>query len=323
MDDVYTVMNVDMPNTPHAHDPVFIFGVPRSGTTLLFRTLLRHPEFLPEQSAPELFFVESKVFQFANDRNRFLKLFMGGDEQEYSEFLKKTFLTRSINRVYRSYPLRRWVEECPPRVRAKLWKTLGQDKLVRSYFEHVKAAKKCNRVLEKTPIHYKFFPEITESFPGASFIWIYRHPVDVFASYRRRGTDERDQKLTPTEGDRWLSVTVKDFADRYKEGIKAMNTLSALNPDLHYALSYEDLVANPEPTIKRLCGFLNIDYDRNCIEGGEKNILDLRDPLLSEPIQSKTKDWSDYLSEDEVNQLQHLLLDDLESLGYPHYDFPV
>jgi hypothetical protein len=299
--------------------PVFIFGVPRSGTTLLYRTLLRHSSFLPRHPAPESFFVESKVFQFAGDHNPFLKLFMGGDEQEYATFLKETRLARTINRCYRSYPFRVWMEKRSQVTRARWWRWLGQDELIRCFFHHVRAAQKCNRVLEKTPIHYKFLPEITETFPEARFVWIHRHPVDVYASYRRRGQDERDQKLTPTEGKRWLSVTPEDFAERYREGVHAMRDHALPHPEAHHVLSYENLVSEPERVFQALCDFLEIPFEAACIQGGDAHIADKRDPFLSQPIRAKTKDWSRFLSGDEAARLQNDLAGELSDLGYAHY----
>ena len=47
-------------------------------------------------------------------------------------------------------------------------------------------ARGVNRILEKTPAAIYHLPEINATFPCAKKLFIHRHPIDVFTSYRRR-----------------------------------------------------------------------------------------------------------------------------------------
>ena len=188
------------------------------------------------------------------------------------------------------------------------------------FFKCVQQAQQCERVVEKTPIHYKFLPEIQATFPGARHVWIHRHPLDVYASYRRRGLDEQAQKLTPTEGARWLAVTPEDFIARYQQGITAMREAVQRNPSGHYVLSYEALVKDPETVFTGVCDFLSIPFEEQCVQGGDQEVNDPRDPFLSKPIQNKTKNWMTFVSPEEAEQIQNALAEEFEFLQYPRYE---
>lgn len=67
-----------------------------------------------------------------------------------------------------------------------LWRIALNDILIRMFFYYASQARGMKRTLEKAPANIYYLPEIKATFPRAKLLFIYRHPVDVFSSYKRR-----------------------------------------------------------------------------------------------------------------------------------------
>jgi hypothetical protein len=302
-----------------ASTPVFIVGAPRSGTTLLYRTLLRHSRFRPEAANPVSTLVETKIFQDFSERNPALLLYMYNDQEAYGRYLEATKWLRARNRlmerttgVYSRHLL-------GPAGRARLWRALGHDRLVQLYFYHARVARRCARLVEKTPQHQAHIPEIVATFPRASFLWIHRHPIDVFSSYRRRaGSEERDAHR-PQAAQRWMNVSPQEFCRRYRFAVA--NCRGAMQDPAvpMHRVSYEEFVARPEQTFRAVCEFLDEPFEPECVTAAHAEVQDPRDPLLSSRIQTQTKDWQKYVEEDEARTIEDALGDEMSCLGYAAY----
>jgi hypothetical protein len=203
----------------------------------------------------------------------------------------------------------------PPAVRKAWWRVTGGRRLVLTAFRYAAAARQAERLLEKTPNHALYLPEIAATFPDARVIWIHRHPVDVFASYRRRGETEIEKGITTREENRWLKVTPGVFCERHREFTNALRA-AAGGGDLPLRLqSYEAFTADPAENFAGLCRFLDVPFTKDPVSGGSSDIEDPRDPLLSAPIRTETKDWAKYLSGEECRLIEGELAADLDYLG--------
>ncbi len=102
---------------------------------------------------------------------------------------------------------------------------------------------------EKTPSNVFVFMEFLSAFPDGKTIHIVRHPLDTIASLINRG------------------MSVFNACSVY-----LLNTAEGLtyedNPKSHL-VKYEDLVLQPENTVKELCSFLNIPFELDMIEQQE------------------------------------------------------
>lgn len=96
-------------------------------------------------------------------------------------------------------------------------------------------------LVEKTPRHIRRLPLIRRTVPRARFIIMVRDGRDVTASIGRREAGNFKAGL-----DRWTLDT----------GLAARERNS---PDV-FIQSYEDLVADPEGAIRRICEFLGVAY---------------------------------------------------------------
>ena len=136
---------------------------------------------------------------------------------------------------------------------------------------------------------------------------ILRHPVDVFSSYRKR--KERQPEAS------WLDITIDDFIEEYNQYLNQIRSL--MNNDQCLILRYEDFVNKPEEEFSQICHFLNEPFERKPIAEDEPRLRDKNiDPILTRKITPKTKEWSDYMSSDEVRVIESELSYGLKQFGY-------
>lgn len=107
-------------------------------------------------------------------------------------------------------------------------------------FERYAAGQGKRRWGEKTPFHSRHIPAMARVFPQAVFVGIVRHPGAVVSSLMKSfhyGVQEA--------ADYWESTNI----DVLREG-------AALGDERFALLRYEDLVRNPEPTLRELMVWL-------------------------------------------------------------------
>lgn len=102
----------------------------------------------------------------------------------------------------------------------------------------------CRRIGEKSPVHLPFVPEILDMFPDAQAITIIRDGRDVALSHER------------SLGRNTLRTAFRWRADQRMHARYA-RTLPA---ERYASVRYEDLVAEPEAQLRRLCAFLGEDF---------------------------------------------------------------
>src|SRR5690606_34691850 len=125
--------------------------------------------------------------------------------------------------------------------------------VARSYAFHARRARGVTRLLEKTPNHIHHIDEILQCFPRARLLYIYRHPVDVYSSFVRRGAV--DPKAD------WARMPVDVFCERYRSHLRRAREGARRHRDAILLIRYEDFTALPKTTLEVICGFLGIPYD--------------------------------------------------------------
>jgi hypothetical protein len=166
--------------------PVFIGGIPRSGTTacniLLQRSLLE--KFAPLTEMPESFFWDSYRdpgnASFIQSKIAYL-----GGTTSYVDFYNHV-----VNRRH-------------------AWsRTFDFRDLCALYFALGKKQWQLKEALEKTPSNLLFAEQIFEVFPSAVLVVMTRHPYAVYCSMLKRSTIEPDAE--------WLKMDVEQFSWFYK-----------------------------------------------------------------------------------------------------------
>ncbi len=202
----------------------FVVGVNRSGTTLLRMMLDAHPELtIP----PETHFIP-EVIRRANHENT------------------RRRLIRSITK----HP--RWgdfgLDEAEFRARAKQVRPLTAANAIRCFYELYAEGQGKPRWGDKTPRYMRAMPRITRALPEARFIHLIRDGRDVALSQRERVIDGS-------------TVPIAAMADRWQRRIAAAREGAAEIDDVAYMeVRYEDLVADAEGTLRRICERIELDF---------------------------------------------------------------
>ncbi|MGH9119720.1 MAG: sulfotransferase family protein [Acidimicrobiales bacterium] len=100
---------------------------------------------------------------------------------------------------------------------------------------------------DKTPMHVLYLPRLARMFPEARFVHLVRDGRDVALSYRTTS---------------WGPAGIEDAAVEWRRRVARGRRAGArLGPDRYLEVRYEDLVAEPEPFVRRLCEFIDLRWD--------------------------------------------------------------
>ena len=217
--------------------PLFLVGVWRSGTSLLYTLMNQHPDIalLYEADLPmlrPLFFLGRKKeewlarWDFWNDSLKRHRIDADNIEPESATVQAAT------DAAYREFAASRG---------AAVWG-------------------------EKSPNWFDRLTSVSDDFPGARFIAIWRNPADICRSVARA-----------VDQDEWFDK--KGMMLRCLLGCEAYKQecdgLIARGVALHQ-LRYDDLVRDPEGTMRGICEFLRIPFDPRMatLEGADRSTID-------------------------------------------------
>lgn len=297
-------MSLDFP-------PLFLLGIPRSGTTLLLSLLDGHPQLLVDVGEARFFnsfYPRSRKASFpeqVNLANRHL-LHMFDPQGAYY----RNFLTHIPHETVRA------------RFNHLIAQSSGQPKdfletYVRALGETFGNLDECRYWVIKTPGNEFHLDKITRWWSGAYFIHMLRDPRDVYASYLSR---DRRSARQPTTLDAFAYAWSKSarYARLYREMVGSQR---------YKTLRYGDLVSDPQACLADLVRFLGIaDHPilhqptkgAGCIPWGG-NAAD--GSKTFQVHASSHQKWRDLLTEDQVSTLERLLYSEMRWVGYaPHFE---
>lgn len=288
--------------------PVFIVGEARSGSTILFRSMLMQPSFRPRVEnlqETSLVFQAPSAGRFDQTSPRNLRRFMLDDEVMWGRFLASL------------RPIRRWLrmaDRIGPGFGVR-WMLTPSKLVMRSYLFHAQQARGCLRVLEKTPTHVEHIPRLLSCFPNASILYVHRHPVDVYSSYIRRG-------MVDAKAD-WARISADEFCRLYRRRTRMVLHALRERPDAVRLIRYGDLTADPETELGAICDFVDARFE-------PRTLAELDDPHqwahwersrhLYQGIKTHTKDWRDYLNSTDAHRIQEHLAPEMKVLGHDPYE---
>jgi hypothetical protein len=113
--------------------------------------------------------------------------------------------------------------------------------------------------LDKTPRYYLTVPFLAKVFPSAKFILLYRSPLEVLSSIISSWLDNR-------------LFLYRYHVDLYY-GPKALAESKKLLGERSYSILYNDLVNEPEQQMKRICRYLEIDFDPSMTDNFNQVVL--------------------------------------------------
>lgn len=97
-----------------------------------------------------------------------------------------------------------------------------------------------------------FLPQIEAYFRAAKYIYLYRDGRDVAVSFRKA-----------VVGEKHFYHIAKEWADTQRLALAHRNVVPARR---FISISYEELTARPEQTMRRLCAFLGTEYHARMLE---------------------------------------------------------
>ncbi|MEO1037782.1 MAG: sulfotransferase [Pseudomonadota bacterium] len=273
-----------------SEQPVFIFGAPRSGTSLLSRILNAHPQLcIPLESLLYSTFwpIRHSYGELNDDGNaeRLLRHMLRWrpmlDWQPAVTFddAIRHLDRRDFHGVFRAILMARAAQDSKP-----VWG-------------------------EKSPWHAFYWREILDGFPSARVVHIVRDPRDICLSWKKARQGQRH--VYPLAG-RWAA---------YQDTMSDVRT--GWPNDAFYEVRYEALIEQPESTCRGMCEFLGITYDTAMLAFHEHaareryntdvtNEANLARPVLA----TNAGKWADELGDDEIRWIEAVAGPHMDAYGY-------
>jgi len=176
---------------------------------------------------------------------------------------------------------------------------------IRLLYRHYAELRDKSRYGDKTQAYIHHLPLLAELFPEARFVHVVR--------------DGRDVALAHTDG-----AKIEEVALSWKRRVGAGRRAGLdLGPERYLESRYEDLIEDPPAAVRRLCAFLELDFDPQMLRYYER-ADDLvattakpdrhRDIFL--PPTKGLRDWRRELTDDQVARFEAIAGDLLDELGY-------
>ncbi|EAZ92454.1 sulfotransferase family protein [Crocosphaera chwakensis] len=314
----------DILNFRKIESPVFIVGAPRSGTSLLYRILQHHSSFKLQhyQKSSKVELTESLIFQYPYKILGSEQLdYMLNNKEKYNEFLNSTEWIRKYQNTVLA-------QKIVPKILAKsnsslikeiVWQLTMTHFLVATFFYYAKQARNVKRIIEKTPQSIFMLPEIKKTFPQAKLLFIYRHPIDVFSSYKKRF--KITQQLNNSQSSLgWLKITKEKFCEDYELSINLALQEKNKNSQQFMMVAYESLVEYPQKTITEICDFINESFEEQCLVQNQSDSINWKvDPDLFGTINKRTKNWTEFIDERDGQFIENRLNTIMKLLNYNKY----
>lgn len=205
--------------------PLFITGLPRSGTTLVRLLFDKHPEI----AIPH----ETGLIRKCYDRRFRLRL-TGFKAGRYANL--KAVLGEEVVKAFDALPLS---------ARNNAYKVVNR--LMGEYARHQQKP----YWGEKTPSNYRNIHIIRRLFPDATVLFVLRDPKAIFASRKRYLREKRTGK------DFWMTDDLQAVVNEWVSGVgHVLDHKSAFR-----IVEYERLVQEPETVLQKLFPEIGLAYD--------------------------------------------------------------
>ena len=174
--------------------------------------------------------------------------------------------------------------------------------------EREKGAGGCNaslRWVDHTPVNVESFSQLLSLYPMAKFVHIVRDPRGVAAS------------VLPLA---WGPNDPIRFVEWWQRHVAAGLTLQNNWPDQVMEVRYEELVANPEPTLRKLCEFLGLTFCESLVRGQQFEPAEhskAQHALVGQaPVKGRVDAWKKSLSSRDILFIEAGCFAMMRQLGY-------
>ena len=271
---------------------MILLGVSRSGTTLLRVILDRSPGLaIPDES----FFVPllARRHRTPIDVSRFLD---------------------DLSRIP---TLRAWGLE-PSEVAPFLRDAMPVGDAIAAVFEAYAAKEGKPRWGDKTPMYMRHLPLLERFFPDAQYVHLIRDGRDAAVSFLRmpEGTFTRT----------WAHPeSAEEFACLWRIEVEDARELGRhVGPSKYFEARYEELVADPEATVRAICAFAELPFEPAMLDyAGAVDVSEKpHQQRLLQPPTTGVRNWQSELDPADARAFEAIAGPLLAQLGYPLLDPP-
>ena len=206
-------------------EPIFLLSLPRSGSTLLQKILMSHSKI---SSTAECWFLLPLVYSYKTS----------GTLSAYSHITTYTAIKDMINIL--------------PNKEQDYYRFLGE--FASKIYSNL-SSPNSEYYLDKTPRYYLIIPELIKMFPKAKFIFLFRNPVQIFASFISTYGNNRFKMFQSNVNYQGIINGPKLLSDGY-ESLKENS----------YGIQYEEFITDPQKHLKDLLHYLNLEYEEEMLE---------------------------------------------------------
>jgi len=233
--------------------PIFIVGVPRSGTTLLYHLLAQHKKlgWFSKQTLKK--FLTKEYLQFIQLRRRVFSIrgFSYPEDQFGTGFFSTIAPPIEAGYLWDSAFIGDWNPTVSEKNLAILKKTI-----VEALTEQKK-----ERFISKVPKNSIRISSLNKHFPNSKFIHIIRDGRAVVNSLLRRANENQSRYFGIPLKNYALGFPEKKHALQWEQVIQEIRQSSKqLNKDQYFEIRYEDLVNKTDECLKKLNKFCEIEF---------------------------------------------------------------
>lgn len=252
--------------------PVFVVGLPRTGTTLTYNLIARHPGHrgpklweMTDLGLPRPAAERDRLI--AQARRRFAMVARLSPAWAHlhpliAESEEEDFMLRAHTEMFATWgPVPRYLEYLAGA-------DLTEDFLfLRDALQVMAAGEAPERWVLKHPMDLWRMPEILRAFPGARFVWTHRDPEAAVASGCSMAEATHTMYLKPGRidldriGQEWLGISARGVE-------RAIELREELPEDAVVDVVYDDLLAQPETVVRGV-------FDRLDLTWGETDAANL------------------------------------------------
>src|ERR1700736_942493 len=308
--------------------PVFIIGPHRSGSTLWHNLIamcpgimrLTDPRFLSDRSHADFrYFLRTKVGDLRVDE----------EVDKMVEICLSRKPTPGLDGVFWRFVRIEVTDD--PELKREICRRIKQSdrslgSIARIFIEEITRFSGCERACVKFPVDVGHISELLQWFPGCKIIHITRDPRAVAMS---KTNDPSGTAIRVLQHPRlaWLirKLSVWFVIVQYRQTARIHRRFRHL--DNYRLFRYEDLLANPEATVRSLCEFVQVEFRQDLLrpEAG----IHLHQPSSLTGKQTKAFDpraavrWQGVISPFDKWLITTLTKRSMRTLGYDPATHPI
>lgn len=261
---------------------IFVVGINGSGTTMLADALGKHPDLY-------MFPPETRILPYLIERypNSILR-----------DLLARRALARALGQ---SKAFWQWNNNRPFLLSDEVLAPLSDfASIADAMYSHFARMEGKQRWGDKTPMYLQHIDILAQTFPDARFIHIYRDGRDSAQSFHRR----------------WKQAPARTIF-RWKKAVAlGREQGQRLGSTRYLELRYEELTADPESWMRRICTFADLVFHPAVLSSSMHHMDEaIRQVAQGRIVQNSSK-WCTYFTADQIDELEQIAGKVLFSLGY-------